>query len=43
MGNQEISDEEGYDTMYLGGDADDEIEGLVDLQNLCYETYDANY
>ena len=32
--------ESGFDLRSIvGGDADDEIEDLVDLQNLCYETF----
>ena len=41
--NQVVSDEEAYDTMYMGGKAEDDNGKLVQLKNLSYETYDTNF
>ena len=40
--NRVESDDEAYDTMYMGGKAVDEGK-LVQLTNLTYESYNKNY
>lgn len=41
--NQVVSDEEAYDTMYMGGKAEDDSGKLVQLTNLSYEKYNTNF